>query len=149
MEDWLSQIDDRLSLLAPNRIRSGIGVIGYRSDWRGSPDRTEWVEIKLDQEYPIDKVVLVPTLSRDTNSGYQSDGFPNAIRILAGTNQDRSGKVIAEYDLSDKIQPRIGPLVVSVKGTIASWVRIEATDLSKRAFDGKHVFQLAEVFLFS
>ena len=149
LEQQLSQIDNRLSSLAPNRIRSGIGVIGFRSDWRGSANRKEWVEIKLDREYSIDEVVLVPTLSRDTNSGYQSDGFPNAIRILAGTNQDRSGKVIAKYDLRDEIQPRIGPLVVSVAGTTASWVRIEATNLSKRAFDGKQIFQLAEVFLFS
>ena len=149
LEQWLSQIDNRLSLLAPNRIRSGIGVIGYRSDWRGSSNRKEWIKIELDREYPIDEVVLVPTLSRDTNSGYQSDGFPNAIRIFAGTNEDRSGRVIAEYDSSDKIQPRIGPLVVSAQGTIASWVRIEATDLTRRAVDGKQVLQLAEVLLFS
>ena len=149
LEQWLSQIDSRLSSLAPNRIRSGIGVIGYRSDWRGSSDRKEWVEIELDQAYPIDEVVLVPTLSRDTNSGYQSDGFPKAIRILAGTKEDRSGTVIAAFESSDDIQPRIGPLVISVESTMASWVRIEATELSTRAFDGKHVFQLAEVFLFS
>ena len=149
LEQRLSQIDKRLSSLAPNRIRSGIGVIGYRSDWRGKASRKEWVQIDLDREYPIDEVVLVPTLSRDTNSGYQSDGFPITLRILAGTNQDRTGNVIAEYESTDNIQPRIGPLVVPVQGTTASWVRIEASDLSRRAFDGKRVFQLAEVFLFS
>jgi len=150
LERKLVETDNRLRSLAPFSLRSGIGVIGYRSDWRGATDRREWVELELDQAYPIDEIVLVPTLSRDTQKGYRSDGFPQALRILAGTNDDRTGAVVAEYVLSDEIQPRIGPLKVRLAGTeTASWVRIEATQLSTRAFDGKHVFQLSEVLLFS
>ena len=149
LEHQLVEIDGRLRSLSGFSLRSGIGVIGYRSDWRGSPERLEWVELSLDQEYPIDEIVLVPTLSRDTFKGFRSDGFPRALRIVAGTADDRDGEVIAEYGLADKIQPRIGPLVVRVANKVASWVRIEALHLSTRAFDGEHVFQLSEVFLFS
>ncbi|MDA8564341.1 histidine kinase [Mariniblastus sp.] len=150
LEQKLAQIDEQLRSLSPYSLRSGIGVIGYRSDWRGTADRQEWIEIQLDREFPIDEIVLVPTLSRDTLNDYRSDGFPNAIRVLAGTDDDRTGVVVAEYDVSENIQPRRGPLKVQLMSpTKATWVRIEATRLSTRAFDGKHVFQLSEVFLFS
>ncbi len=148
LEQRLAQIDSRLSSLSTFSLRSGIGVIGYRSDWRGSPERTEWVEIKLDCEYAIDEIVLMPTLSRGPLKEFRSNAFPNAIRVLAGTDDDRSGTVVAEYGPNDNIQPRNGPLKISTQVT-ASWVRIEASRLSTRAFDGKHVLQLSEVFLFS
>lgn len=149
LEQQLAQVDSELERLAPYSLRGGIGVIGYRSDWRGPTERQEWVEVELAKEYPIDEIVLVPTLRRDTHTGFRSDGFPAAFRILAGTADDLKGAVVAEYDLSDEIQPRIGPLAVPLKQVTASWVRIEATHLSMRAIDGKHVFQLAEVLLFS
>ena len=60
-----------------------------------------------------------------------------------------TGKVVAQYDATDKIQPRIGPLVIPLQETKASWIRVEATSLSTRAFDGEYVFQLSEVMLFS
>ena len=149
LEHQLGEIDLRLHALAAYSLRSGMGVIGYRSEWRGSPDRIEWVEITLDREYSIDEIVLVPTLSRDTDRGYRSDGFPQSVRIVAGTSDDRDGEVVVEYGLRDQLQPRIGPLVVPIKETVASWVRVEASHLSTRAFDGEHVFQLSEILLFS
>ena len=149
LEHQVREIDSRLRSLAPFSLRSGIGVIGYRSDWRGSRERHEWVELDLDQEYPIDEIVLVPTLSRDASKGYRSDGFPESLRIFAGTDEDRTGKVVAQYVSADNIQPRIGPLVIPMRNIKASWIRIEATRLSSRAFDGEYVFQLSEVMLFS
>ncbi|SMP58805.1 Histidine kinase [Neorhodopirellula lusitana] len=149
LESRLVEIDRQLRWLAPYSLRSGVGVIGYRSEWRGPPERQEWIEIELDQEYRIDEIVLVPTLWRDTARGFLSDGFPNSLRVVAGTEDDREGVVIAEYSGADKIQPRIGPLVIGPVKVRASWVRIEATELSTRAYDGEKVFQLSEVFLFS
>ncbi|WP_442511816.1 sensor histidine kinase [Novipirellula sp. SH528] len=149
LENHLVEIDIQLRRLSPFSLRSGIGVIGYRSDFRGSPDRHEWAEVMLDKEYPLHEIVLVPTLWRDTHKGFQSDGFPQEIRILAGTTDDRDGKVVAQYQLNDEIEPRVGPLVVSLQRVTASWVRIEATRLSTRAYDGNHIFQLAEILVFS
>ncbi|WP_146581502.1 discoidin domain-containing protein [Neorhodopirellula pilleata] len=149
LENRLVEIDSQLGRLASFSLRGGIGAIGYRSNWRRPPERKEWIEIELDKEYLIDEIVLVPTLWRDTHRGFQSDGFPQAIRIRAGTNNNPKGKVVAEYNLQDKIEPRIGPLVVPLKQIAASWVRIEATRLSTRAYDGKRIFQLAEIIVFS
>lgn len=149
LEKSLVDIDRQLRRLAPFSLRSGIGVVGCRSDWRGSPDREEWVEVTLDKEYQIDEVVLVPTLWRNTHQGFRSDGFPQELRIVAGGDGDRDGTVVAHYDSIDEIQPRVGPLVVSLPRTSASWVRVEATRLSTRAYDGNHIFQLAEILVFS
>ena len=149
LEHQVREINSRLRSLAPFSLRSGIGVIGFRSDWRGPRERQEWVELTLDQAYPIDEIVLVPALSRDTFKGYRSDGFPEALRIVAGTEADQTGVVVAEFVLADKIQPRIGPLVIPLKDISASWLRVEATRLSTRAFDGEYVFQLSEIMLFS
>ena len=149
LEKHLVEMDDQLGRLASFSLRSGIGVIGYRSHAHRSPEHEEWVEVQLDNECAIDEIVLVPTLWRDKNKGFRSDGFPQAIRIVAGTADDRGGTVVAQYDADDLIEPRIGPLVVALQGVTASWVRIEATRLSPRAYDGKHVFQLAEILIFS
>ena len=149
LQEQLESIDRRLQWLAPYSLRGGVGSIGYRSDWRGPTEGPEWLEVALGNEYPIDQIILVPTLWRDAKEGFRSDGFPEAIRVLVGTDADREGTVVAEYDINDKIEPRIGPLVVTLKQTNASWVRIEATRLSKRAFDGERVFQLAELLVFS
>ena len=49
LEVRLSEIDSRLRSLAPFSLRSGIGVIGFRSNWRGSRQRHEWIEVTLDR----------------------------------------------------------------------------------------------------
>ena len=66
LEQKLTAIDLELEALAQYSLRSGIGVIGYRSDWRGAKDRKEWIEVELEREFPIDEIVLVPTIWRDT-----------------------------------------------------------------------------------
>ena len=109
----------------------------------------EWVEVNFDQSYPIHEVVLVPTLWRDSDAGFVSDGFPLAFRILAGTEEDRDGVVIAEYKESNRLLPRIAPFSINAHKRSASWIRIETTQLSSRAFDQKFIFQLSELMVFS
>jgi signal transduction histidine kinase len=149
LESRLAAIDTELIQLAHYSLRSGIGAIGYRSDVAGSADRLEWVEILFDQDYPIDEIVLVPCIRRDTENGFQADAFPTAFRIIAGTQNDQIGVVVAEFDQQNQMLPRIAPVVAPLNGVTASWVRIETKSLSRRAFDGNHVFQLAELLVFS
>ena len=149
LEQRLATIDSDLEQLAHYSLRSGIGAIGYRSQQHTTAQQAEWVEIELDRDYPLDEIVLVPTIWRDTEKGFQADGFPAAFRIIAGTAGERTGTVVAEYPSTDNILPRIAPLVIPIKEVSASWVRVEATRLSIRAFDGRHAFQLAELLVFS
>lgn len=149
LEQRLVEIDTELAQLAHYSLRSGIGSIGYRSKRHESPVSTEWIEIKFDREYVINEIILVPAIWRDTEKGFQADGFPSEFRIVAGTASNRTGAIVAAFNLADGILPRVAPLTVPISETSASWVRVEAAHLSPRAFDGMHIFQLSELLVFS
>jgi signal transduction histidine kinase len=149
LEQQLEDIDTRLAQLAHYSLGSGIGAIGYRSEPHETADHTEWIEIDFGTSIPLDEVVLVPAIRRDTKSGFQADAFPMHFRLLAGQPGDKAGTVIAEYDCEEQVLPRIAPLMISCSGIEASWIRLEADKLSLRAFDDRYVLQLSEIMAFS
>ena len=149
LEKRLGEIDAHLVRLAHNSLRSGVGAIGYRSQSLEQADSLEWVEVEFDRAHPIDEIVLVPTLWRDSKEGFQADGFPEAFRVVAGSGSRSEGSIVASYSADDRRLPRIAPVVIPVENLEASWIRIEATRLSRRSFDGLHVLQLAELMAFS
>jgi signal transduction histidine kinase len=148
LEQRLEAIGSELDQLARFNSRSGTGSIGYRSPQHSNADQLEWVQVELEQPTPIDQIVLVPNIWRDTKNGFQADGFPVNFRILAGTEPNSAGIVIASFNEKDLLLPRIAPLIVACD-TTASWVRIEATKLSARQFDGLFNLELAELLIFS
>jgi hypothetical protein len=127
LEQRLACIDSDLEQLARYSLRSGIGPVGYRSKTYDDSTNTEWIQIELGEEIPIDQIVLVPTIWRDTEKGFMADGFPLEFNITAGNHADPDCTVIACFGARDRLLPRIAPLVVSCAGTTASWIRIEAT----------------------
>lgn len=145
----LMEIDSELAGLAHMSLNSGVGPIGFRSRSHSEAEHLEWARVDLSREAVIDEIVLVPTLWRDLNLGFVSDAFPSSLRILAGTAGDPTGSVVAEFRDTAHLLPRIAPLVVPTGGIRASWVRIETDRLSRRAFDGKYIFQLAEMLVFA
>jgi signal transduction histidine kinase len=149
LEQRLVNVDQELNQLASLSLLSGVGSVGYRSQTHTSARNPESIQINLGGEAAIDQIVLVPTIWRDTKTGFRADGFPSEFRIVAGTGKDETGSVVASYGPSTRLLPRIAPLVISCPGTIASWVRIETVVMSPRAWDGKHIFQLAEILVFS
>ena len=149
LEQRLAYIDSDLERLAHFSLRSGIGPVGYRSKTHNNPVNTEWIQIELGEETPIDQIVLVPTIWRDTEKGFMADGFPLEFIIRSGNHADPNGTVITRFGAQDHLLPRIAPLVVPCARTTASWVRIEATALSTRAWDGKYVLQLDEILVFN
>ena len=149
LEQRLTATDLELSQLASNSLRTGVGGVGYRSQDHAVATESEWIQIDLGQEMTIDQIVLVPVLWRDTKTGFRADGFPSEFRILAGTASDPVGTVVASYGAAARLLPRIAPLVVSFPRISASWVRVEAKVISPRAWDGRFIFQLAELLVFS
>ena len=145
----LAEINSQLTRLANYNPRSGVGVGGFRSKREKRADHLQWVEIDLGQTYKIDEVILVPEIRRSTNTNLLTDGFPEAFRILAGTAADQKGKVIASYTSDDNILPRIAPLVIACDDIEASWIRLEATTLSPRAWNGGYALHLFEMLVFS
>jgi signal transduction histidine kinase len=109
----------------------------------------EWIQIDFDNEKTIDAIALVPTIYRHIKLGFIDDGFPQEFRILAGTRGDTNGTVMATQKADEQILPRIAPLILSVPKTRADWIRIEATKLSPRHFDGKYILQLSEILIFN
>jgi len=149
LETRLRVIDSTLTKLAPYNIGNSVGSIGFRSLPHDTEDDLEWIEIELGEPSPIDEIVLVPAICRDATSAFQADGFPKSFRVLAGTDEDRKGKVIAQYNREDGLLPRIAPLVIACDIPRASWIRIEAQTLSQRAFDKKYVLQFSEILAFA
>jgi signal transduction histidine kinase len=148
LEQRLAAVDSELAQLANYSLRSGVGAIGYRSAVHSKSDATEWVQIELGQNCTFDQIVLVPSIWRGTQTEYRADGFPEEFRIIAGGVNDSKGKVVASFSIKDQVLPRIAPLVIACPNTVASWVRLEATKLSPRAWDGMLELELAEILVF-
>ena len=148
LEQAAAGIDAELDQLAHYSLRSGVGSIGYRSDTYLEPEHTEWVQIQLETDTPIDQIVLFPSIWRDTNASFKADGFPVEFRIIAGTAQDSNGTVIASFNEDSHLLPRISPLLIPCSINV-SWVRVEATLLSPRQFDGRYNLELSEIIIFN
>ena len=149
LEQRLKDIDTELDNLARYSLRSGYGTIGWRSNVHDTPDHTEWVQIDLGEEYPIDQLILVPSLMRNAATGYESEGFPSSFRVIAGSKQHPEGVVLESVHANEGMLPRQAPVIVDCGRTKASWIRIEATRLSPRSWDSKYLFQLSETLVFS
>jgi signal transduction histidine kinase len=144
LEQRLSDIDSQIGQLARYTPRGGFGSIGYRSAEFDGPDHSTSLRVDLAEAMPVDQVVLVPTIIRDPATGFRPDGFPQTLRIL-----DEHGTVLAERNYTDEHRHRIAPHIIQLNGNTVSSLIIEATRLSQRAFDGKYVFQLAELLVFN
>lgn len=148
LEQQRVSIDAELEQLANYSLRSGTGSVGYQSKPHHEPDQNERVRIDLGAEFPVDQVVLIPSIRRNPRSGLQAEAFPIAFRLRAGT-QDRQF-VLATFTAEDKLLPRIAPLVMSFPPANVSWIEVEATTLSERGeWDNRQALHLAELMVFS
>lgn len=148
LEARAQEIERELGELALEKMLGGIGSVGFETSLQGDSPRTEWVEVGWEKPVPIDQVVLVPTIWRAEKGGCTGDGFPLEFRVLAGSGEDREGTAIASFTEKDGHLPRSAPLVIPCQ-TMASWVRVEATLLSQRAYDHHFNMQFSELMVFS
>jgi len=152
----LHQLEERrdivtleLAGLARYSMRSGVGSRGYRSIPYDHPDTEEWFQVTLQEETKIYEIVLVPTIRRDAQLGFVSDGFPVNFNIVAGKKGDEQGSIVASFTKEDRLLPRQAPLIIPCNGLTASWIRLEASLLSPRAHDGRYTLQMSEILIFS
>ncbi|TWU44307.1 Nitrate/nitrite sensor protein NarX [Novipirellula aureliae] len=151
LERRLTTIDGNLHSLAKPSMRTGVGAVGYRSLPQSDQNQAQWIKIELAEEVVIDQIVLVPAIWRDSNGGFRADGFPLEFIVRVGSDNDEEaeGTIVASYSANDSLLPRVAPVVVSFPAIVARWVRVEASVLSTRGWDGKHILQMAEIFVFS
>jgi signal transduction histidine kinase len=147
LENRLNDIDTRLKQLAHFRFQSGVGSNGNRSLAHRESKHTEWFQVQLTKLQSIDQIILVPHLVMDSEAGLVSDGFPAELQIVAGTQKHPEGEVITRTRPKGGKQ-HIAPFILPTPGLNASWIRIEATELSVRSWDNRYNFQLAEILLF-
>jgi signal transduction histidine kinase len=148
LEAQITEIDATLDTLAHLTLRSGVGNAGWISQPTKEPKPIEWFEIYLEKPAVIDQIILVPVIWRDSEKGFQSDGFPTEFKIIAGTNANNAGVTIAEVSDSS-LTPRIAPLIVTLSPTEVTWIRIVATPVRSKVWNNNYTVQFAEVLLFS
>lgn len=149
IENQLRHLNSRLGDLASYSLRTGIGRVGYRSRTHDNSNHLEWVEVDLEREEIIDQIIIVPTIWKDSRAGFTADGFPLAFDVVVKNREYPEGTPIASFDSEDQLLPRIAPVVIDCpKGTKASAVRLEASILSSRIWDGRFLLQLAEIMVF-
>lgn len=148
IESQLQEIADELATLAHPRLMTGVGPIGYRSRSHDTPDQHEWLEIDLEEDCAINAVIVVPALYHTPDSTLAADGFPEAFKVIAVADQLQHETVLASFTASDGLLPRKAPLLIECLPTVASRIRLEATRLTPRAWDGQHCLQLAEILVF-
>ncbi len=149
LEQRLVAIDEELEQLAKYSLRSGLGSKGFRSSSHPDPNHTEWIEIDLRKKSIVDQIALVPSILRDSKEGFVAESFPLEFRIIAGTMDNKEEIEVAKFKADDRLLPRIAPFVANLPNVVADWIRIEATVLSPRGFEGRYYLQLAEIFVFS
>ncbi|MGJ8654755.1 MAG: sensor histidine kinase [Opitutaceae bacterium] len=142
-------VEQELKSLSRPSLRGGVGAIGYHSTPYDTAEHTFSVEIDLEGAYPIDELVCIPILWRDMEEGFRADAFPEVLRVVGGLDGDSEGVVLAEYQSRESILNGISPVIIEVEPATVSWVRIEGPRLSKRSFDGRYVFQMSEIIVFS
>ena len=149
LKQSLGDIDNELQQLASLSLRSGIGSTGYRSQRFAKGNSSAWVQIDWGETISVNQIVLVPTIWRESRTGFRADGFPLQFHLLVGSRANPSGTLVASYDAEDLLLPRIAPLVVNCPtGTSGSWVRLVANTLGSRLWDGRYDLQLSEVMVF-
>ena len=148
LEQRLSAIDAELEVLARFTLVRGFGAVGYSSKGKIDTMQADSIQINLEQATPIDQIVLIPTIARDSITGLVADSFPLEFQILAGTHPDTTGQVVASFDAEDQLLPRIAPLIVpcSIR---ASWIRLETSRLSKNTIGKAPKLRLSEIMVFN
>ena len=148
LEKRLQAIDKELEALAQPRLLSGIGPIGYRSQAHNTEDHDEWIEVELKAETTINEVILVPSLYHTPDSTVVADGFPEEFKLWAIHDKKGTKVLLASFTAEDQLLPRKSPLSVPCRSVIATRVRLEATQLTQRAWDNRYVMQFAEILIF-
>lgn len=149
LEMRLSEIDAERSRLAKLTFRQGVGNLGWLSAPELHSQQQQWIEVQLPQETRIDAIALVPVLWQDADQGILPDSFPEKFQIVAGTQEDTVGHVVASFDSAEQASSRIAPFTFPITPIKVSWLRIEFTKATKAVSDGKYLIQIAELLVFN
>jgi serine/threonine protein kinase len=119
----------------------GIADMGWASQEDPGAKATEWIQVNLGAEDPIDEVKLYPR-----NDAQEPGGcFPSDFTISVSTNGNAFTSVVSE---SDYPSPGIRPQVFKFASTTARYVRVTATMLNRDQY-GDYYFELKQIEIFN
>ncbi|MEP5351803.1 MAG: hypothetical protein ABJZ75_05580 [Luteolibacter sp.] len=149
LEARVDEIDEELGTLARFTLRNVVGNVGWLSRPHKTVDAAEWAEVFFSEDVQIDRIVLAPVLWNDAVKGPQADGFPLVFEVIAGAAGEKEGRVVARFGAEDEVLPRVAPLVIRIPPQEAGWVRIKSLEMTPCARDGRYLFALSEIMVFS
>jgi signal transduction histidine kinase len=138
-----------LERLAAPVIGQTAPQFGHQHQRLSQPPLTPpWVQVDLEEPVPIERIALIPAVldwQADTKRTY---GFPPRFRIDLADSADFARPVpVADFTERDLPDPGIAPLVVTVAGHRARYVRITVTKLAVE--NDQHFYAIGELLVLS
>ena len=131
--------------LPPAPVPQTLECVGFHSGLAFRPDSVRWVQLDLNQEYPLDAVVIVPAYLRA-----EVYGWPRRFRVDASTQEDFGECVTLVDQTSSDTEPVMLPHYAAAHGVKARYVRLTATALAPQPrLKGSSIFCLGELLVFS
>jgi hypothetical protein len=143
LDQDIKALKEQLSALAPPNQGKPSPSNGYHSAISATPDVIKWVQVDLGRSLPIDRIRLFPARPVDfpDTPGF---GFPVRFRIeLAEDPSFINAQTIANHSATDFPNPGDNPVIFTLNGAKARYVRVTAQRLWLRAND--YAFALAEM----
>jgi signal transduction histidine kinase len=154
LSEKVRQIDDdrsffelRLKLAPPYSTQSKIHA-GFHSRFVAAVNDIQWVQVDLGREFPISRIVLVPTAVQLENAIVEGYGFPLRFRVQVSNDPDfKDADLVSDHTSSDYPNPGRYPVQFPALELSGRYVRITVTGHSTNG--GQAFFALGELIVLS
>lgn len=154
LSEKVRQIDDdrtffdlRLKLVPPYATQSKAHA-GFHSRFVAAVNEVQWVQIDLGREFPINRIVLVPTAVQLENDIVEGYGFPVRFRVQVSNDPEfKHSDLVADHTSRDYPNPGRYPVQFPALDLSGRYVRITVTGHSTSG--GQAFFALGELIVLS
>ena len=142
----LADVEQRIAELKPKtKPQAKKPEFGYHSAIAPKADAEKWIEVDLERDVEIARIVLRPC--HDDYAGIGAGfGFPVRFRVEVFDGEEASSVEIADHTKSDVPNPGLVPFEIAFKPHRTNRIRVTATKLAERSND--FIFALAELQAF-
>ncbi len=155
LSEKVRQIDDdrsffelRLKSAPPYATQSKIHA-GFHSRFVATPNEIQWVQVDLGRQFPISRIVMVPTAVQRENEIVEGYGFPVRFRVQVSNNPEfKDSDLVADHTSSDYSNPGRYPVQFPALDLVGRYVRITVTG-HYSTNGGQAFFALGELIVLS
>jgi signal transduction histidine kinase len=147
IDDDRSFYDQRLKSAPPYSTQSKIRA-GFHSQVVATPNEVQWVQVDLGREFPISRIVLVPSAVQLENEIVECYAFPIRFRVQVSNDQDfKQSVLVTDHTSIDYPNPGRYPVQFPALALTARYVRITVT--GHPVTGGRAFFTLGELIVLS